>query len=209
MALFFQLLFRLRCSPLPPPKKQNNNIRVVAERILEAHYFACDDPYRAVTNNKGIMNGIDAVAIATGQDWRAIEAAAHAHACQEAYTPLTRYWIESIGPDQSALVGHLDLPISIGTVGGALKTHPKYAFAHKLLGYPDSKTLAQIIVSVGLAQNFAALRALAIEGIQKGHMSLHAKNVALASGCPTERIDEVVTHMIRVNKVFYEPIFLF
>ena len=144
---------------------------IVAQRIVEAYEFAESDPFRAVTHNKGIMNGIDAVAIATGQDWRAIEAAAHAYACRHGYYgSITSYTI-----DGDALVGTLEMPIAVGTVGGSLKAHPMYKTNLKMLGSPNSQQLAQIIASVGLAQNFAALRALATEGIQKGHMQLHAR----------------------------------
>mmetsp|Transcript_43488 Transcript_43488/g.41945 ORF Transcript_43488/g.41945 Transcript_43488/m.41945 type:complete len:127 (+) Transcript_43488:1447-1827(+) len=126
------------------------------------------------------MNGIDAVAIALGQDWRAIESAAHSYASIAGkYLPLTRYWIEN-----EQFKGKLQLPIAVGSKGGSIETNPAYINTHKILGFPSADEIAQIMVSVGLAQNLAALRALSVEGIQKGHMNLHAKNVALKAGVP-------------------------
>ncbi|KAJ3070678.1 hypothetical protein HDU98_006302 [Podochytrium sp. JEL0797] len=190
--------------------------RQVATRMLEAVEWAQDDPYRAATHNKGIMNGIDAVAVATGQDWRAIEAAAHAWAAgcgQEEssarYRPLTHYWVES---DPEAVVsadsdeglffcGEMEMPISVGTKGGVLKTNPVYNYTLGVMGFPDSKQLAMAMISVGLAQNFAALRALSTEGIQKGHMSLHARNIAIAAGAPAHAINECVAYMVESGRV--------
>lgn len=167
--------------------------RVVAERILEAFEFAEIDPFRATTNNKGIMNGIDSVAIATGQDWRAIEAAAHAYASISGrYTSLSRYYIDEA---LNAFVGSMEIPISVGTKGGALESHPSFKLSHDLLCHPTAQELSQIIVGIGLAQNFAAMRALAIEGIQKGHMALHARNIAISAGCPIELVPAVVSYM--------------
>jgi len=167
----------------------------VAELIVDAYNFAESDPYRAATHNKGIMNGIDAVALATGQDWRAIESSAHSYACRNGYYgSLTSYRIEG-----SVLIGTLEIPISVGTKGGALQTHPVYKFAQDLLGRPSAQVLAQVIVSVGLAQNFAALRALATEGIQRGHMSLHARNLAVAAGVESDKVAEVAALMVRQN----------
>lgn len=163
--------------------------REVAERICEAYQWAEDDPYRAVTHNKGIMNGIDAVAIATGQDWRALEASSHAWASMKqksSYRPLTSYEIETNEDGVEVLVGILSLPLSTGSKGGVLRTNPLYNYTMGLMGNPDSKNLAMVsninknMVCVGLAQNFAALRALATEGIQRGHMSLHARNIAVS-----------------------------
>eukprot|EP00455_Lapot_gusevi_P033789 TRINITY_DN3704_c0_g1_i9.p1 TRINITY_DN3704_c0_g1~~TRINITY_DN3704_c0_g1_i9.p1 ORF type:complete len:782 (-),score=188.15 TRINITY_DN3704_c0_g1_i9:97-2442(-) len=181
--------------------------RTVAERILEAYYFADDDPMRASTHNKGIMNGMDAVSVALGQDWRAIESGAHAWAARDGYyAPLTSYSIEesvdgASGDKNAFLVGRIELPLSVGTRGGALQTHPMYQFTHSLLGNPDAATLAQIIASVGLAQNFAAIRALAIEGIQRGHMGLHARNIAVAAGVPHALVSEVAAYMVSRNKI--------
>mmetsp|Transcript_1567 Transcript_1567/g.2981 ORF Transcript_1567/g.2981 Transcript_1567/m.2981 type:complete len:481 (-) Transcript_1567:290-1732(-) len=159
---------------------------MVASRVMEAYWFAEDDPYRAATHNKGVMNGIDSAAIAMGQDWRAIEASCHAAAAMGgAYGSMTKYSIED-----GHLLGKLEMPMACGSKGGALTTHPLYKLTHKLLGYPDAQTICQILVAVGLAQNFAAIRALAIEGIQKGHMNLHARNICLNAGVPNELIDE-------------------
>ena len=147
----------------------------VAERIVEAYEWAKDDKYRAVTHNKGIMNGIDAVAVATGQDWRAIEAACHAWASTESgYQPLTRYWIDK-STQPALFCGELILPLHVGTKGGVLKTHPTYNYALGIMGFPTSAELAMSMACVGLAQNFAALRALCTEGISRGHMALHAR----------------------------------
>ncbi|KAI8910415.1 hydroxymethylglutaryl-CoA reductase [Gorgonomyces haynaldii] len=173
---------------------------LLAEQIVEAYEYACDDPFRAVTHNKGIMNGIDALALATGQDWRAIEASSHAWASlrdpERGYQPLTRYWIED-----DVLVGELEIPISVGTQGGAIKTHPAYRFALGLAKIQSSQELAQLMACVGLAQNFAALRALSSEGIQRGHMSLHARNIAMAAGAPPFAIEECVLFMIETGNI--------
>jgi hypothetical protein len=178
----------------------------VATRIVEAYEWALDDPFRAVTHNKGVMNGIDAVAIATGQDWRAIEAASHAWTVlrsEQNYGPMTAYHIEDkLGIKY--LVGKLELPFLVGTKGGALSTNPLYKLSFGLMGNPDSKTLAAVFVSVGLAQNFAALRALATEGIQRGHMSLHARNIALSAGAPLQCIPECVKYMLSTAQISIE-----
>ena len=146
----------------------------VIERIVRAYQFACHDPYRATTNNKGIMNGIDAVVIATGNDWRAVEAGAHAHAARSGtYQPLA-HW-HKLGKD--CLRGELELPLAVGTVGGVTKLHPAARAALKILGTPNAQELAEIIACAGLGQNLAALRALSSEGIQRGHMNLHRKNL--------------------------------
>ncbi|KAF9119905.1 hypothetical protein BGW39_011812 [Mortierella sp. 14UC] len=225
----------------------------VAVRLLEAFEWADLDPYRAATHNKGIMNGIDAVALATGQDWRAIEAGAHAWAsgagthsdrsseCSDlnatsvqeqqhqqngrkrksgqdssriargdAYKPLTRYWIEEDeerlaqglrGQDALVFCGELEMPIMVGTKGGVLSTNPVHAFTLGVMRYPDSKQLAMAMVTVGLAQNFAALRALVTEGIQRGHMALHARNIAISAGTPPASVDEVTAHMIDTGRI--------
>jgi hydroxymethylglutaryl-CoA reductase len=150
--------------------------RQVAERIVMAYQFAYHDIYRATTNNKGVMNGIDPVLIATGNDWRAVEAGAHAWAARSgAYRPMAEW---SLGSD-GALEGVLELPMAVGTVGGVTKLHPTAQAALKLLGTPNAQGLAQIVTAVGLAQNLSALRALASEGIQRGHMSLHRTNLDL------------------------------
>ncbi|MCD4738957.1 MAG: hydroxymethylglutaryl-CoA reductase, degradative [Anaerolineae bacterium] len=150
----------------------------VARGIELAGAFAAADPYRAATHNKGIMNGIDAVVLATGNDWRAVEAGAHAYAARDGkYTSLSTWRRDGEGQ----LVGTLELPLALGTIGGATRVHPTARLALKILGVQRATELAAIVVSVGLAQNLAALRALATEGIQRGHMSLHARQVALAA----------------------------
>ncbi|MGE0173642.1 MAG: hydroxymethylglutaryl-CoA reductase, degradative [Oligoflexales bacterium] len=149
----------------------------VVDRIEKAYLFARHDVYRAATHNKGVMNGIDPVLIATGNDWRAVEAGAHAYCCRHGvYQPMTRWWKNSDGD----LEGELELPIAVGTVGGVTKLHPSAKASLTLLGNPNAQGLAEIICAVGLAQNLSALRALASEGIQRGHMNLHQKNLSLA-----------------------------
>jgi hydroxymethylglutaryl-CoA reductase len=169
----------------------------VRDGIIEAWAFAASDPYRAATHNKGIMNGVDSVVIATGNDWRAIEAGAHAYAARSGkYTSLSTW-----GKDKDGnLVGTLEMPMAVGIVGGATKVHPAAQAAVKLMGVVKASELAEIIVSVGLAQNMAALRALATEGIQRGHMSLHARQVAIAAGASGELIEKVAAQMV-VEKV--------
>ncbi|MEE9601128.1 MAG: hydroxymethylglutaryl-CoA reductase, degradative, partial [Thermoplasmata archaeon] len=169
----------------------------VVEGILEAYAFADADPFRCATHNKGIMNGIDAVVVATGNDWRAIEAGAHSYAAMGGhYKPLTTWEKNSEGD----LVGTIELPLAVGLVGGATATHPTARANVKLLGVSTAQELAQVISSVGLAQNFAALRALATEGIQRGHMSLHARNIAVMAGATLAEVDEVVKRL-RSEKV--------
>jgi hydroxymethylglutaryl-CoA reductase len=165
----------------------------VRDGIIEAYAFAASDPYRAATHNKGIMNGVDAVVIATGNDWRAIEAGAHAYAARSGrYTSLSSW-----GKDRDGnLVGTLEMPMAVGIVGGATKVHPAAQAAVKLMGVKTASELAEIIVSVGLAQNMAALRALATEGIQRGHMSLHARQVAIAAGASGELVEKVAARMV-------------
>jgi len=170
----------------------------VARGVVEAYAFAAADPYRAATHNKGIMNGVDAVVIATGNDWRAVEAGAHAYAAREGrYTSLSR-WEQDANGD---LLGHLEMPMAVGMVGGATRVHPTAQVALKLLGVQTAPELAEIIVAVGLAQNLAALRALATEGIQRGHMSLHARQLAIAAGATDEQIDQVVSLLLEEGVV--------
>ncbi|AVO44344.1 hydroxymethylglutaryl-CoA reductase, degradative [Phreatobacter cathodiphilus] len=160
--------------------------------IVDAYRFAAADSYRAATHNKGIMNGITAVVLATGNDTRAVEAGAHCHAAASGrYTSLSHF---EIG-DDGHLVGTLEVPMAVGLVGGATKTHPAARAAVKLLGVTSAQELAKVVVAVGLAQNVGALRALAAEGIQKGHMSLHARNVAAAAGAIGEEIEAVVARL--------------
>ncbi|MFZ5819683.1 MAG: hydroxymethylglutaryl-CoA reductase, degradative [Chloroflexota bacterium] len=170
----------------------------VRDGIIEAWAFAASDPYRAATHNKGIMNGVDAVVIAAGNDWRAIEAGAHAYAARSGrYTSLSTWGQDADGN----LVGALEMPMAVGIVGGATRVHPAAQAAIKLMGVETASALAEIIVSVGLAQNLAALRALATEGIQRGHMSLHARQVAIAAGAEGEMIEKVAAQMVAEKTV--------
>lgn len=165
----------------------------VRDGIIEAWAFAAADPYRAATHNKGIMNGVDAVVIATGNDWRAVEAGAHAYAARSGqYTSLST-WSKNA---QGDLAGVLEMPLAVGTVGGATHVHPGAQAALKLMQVQSARELAEIIVSVGLAQNLAALRALATEGIQKGHMALHARQVAIAAGASLDLVDRIAAQMV-------------
>ena len=161
----------------------------VVDRIVLASEFSKADPYRATTHNKGIMNGIDSVVIATGNDWRAIEAGAHAFASLSGkYQPLTNWTKDEAGN----LVGTITLPLPVGTVGGSISIHPGAQFAHELLGHPSAVELAGIIASIGLAQNLAAVRALVTDGIQKGHMRLQAKSLGLAVGATQEELPHLM-----------------
>ena len=174
---------------------------MVRDRIIEAWAFAEADPYRAATHNKGIMNGVDAVVLATGNDWRAVEAGAHAYAARTGkYTSLSTW---SVG-EKGELVGELEMPMAVGIVGGATRVHPTASAALKLMGVQSAAELAEIIVSVGLAQNLGALRALATEGIQRGHMSLHARQVAVAAGAPKEWINPIVEQMVKEGNIHVE-----
>ena len=170
----------------------------VRDGVILATEFAAADPYRAATHNKGIMNGIDAVAIATGNDWRAIEAAAHAYAARSGhYTSLTKWYKNDAGD----LVGELDMPLKVGTVGGQVESNQAVIIAHRLLGIESAPELAQVMCAVGLAQNFAALRALSTEGIQRGHMTLHARSVAIAAGVDEHRFEAVVERLIECGDI--------
>lgn len=165
----------------------------VAANIVEAATFAAIDPYRATTHNKGVMNGMDAVALATGNDWRALEAGAHTWAARSGqYTSLTEWHVD----DQGNLRGRIELPVAVGIVGGATRSHPTAQVALSILGVQTASELAQVMAAVGLAQNLAAIRALATEGIQRGHMSLHAKQMALAAGATGQQITEIAQRMI-------------
>ena len=173
--------------------------REVAKSIFEAWAFAAADPYRAATHNKGIMNGIDAVVVATGNDWRAVEAGAHAYAVRNGRYASLSDWslVTASGKDEPIyLKGVLEIPLAVGTVGGATKAHPIARVAMKILGNPDARTLAEIMVAVGLAQNFAAIRALATEGIQRGHMRLHARQVALAAGAQGTQVQKIADQLV-------------
>lgn len=166
--------------------------------ILDAYELAAIDPYRAATHNKGIMNGIDPVIVATGNDWRAIEAGAHAYAAQRGhYTSLSTWEVDTDG----SLVGTLEMPMAMGLVGGATKTHPAAQVALKILGVETAQELAEVCVAVGLAQNMAALRALATEGIQRGHMTLHARNIAILAGAVGNEIEVVAGRLAEAHDV--------
>jgi hydroxymethylglutaryl-CoA reductase len=173
----------------------------VVQGIVEASAFAAADPYRAATHNKGIMNGVDAVVVATGNDWRAVEAGAHAYAARGgSYRSLSTWARDANGE----LVGTLEMPLAVGTVGGATRVHPTAQVALKILGVETAGELAEIIVAVGLAQNLAALRALATEGIQRGHMQLHARQVAIAAGASGEEIERVAKAMVTEDTVRHD-----
>lgn len=170
----------------------------VRDGVVHAYEFAASDPYRAVTHNKGIMNGIDPVVIATGNDWRAVEAGAHAYAARDGqYRSMSKWYVDDVGN----LVGELELPIAIGTVGGATRVHPTSQLALKLLDVQSAKELSQIIVAVGLAQNLGALRALVTDGIQKGHMTLHSRSVAIAAGATGEMVDIIAEKLVQSKEI--------
>lgn len=170
----------------------------VIDGVVDAYLFAAIDPYRAATHNKGIMNGIDPVIVATGNDWRAVEAGAHAYACRGGrYTSLTT-WEKANNGD---LVGTIEMPMPVGLVGGATKTHPLARLALKIMDVKSAQELAEIVVAVGLAQNLGALRALSTEGIQRGHMALHARNIATAAGATGSDVDWVAKKMIAAKDV--------
>ena len=169
----------------------------IVDDIVKAYAFACADPYRCATYNKGIMNGIDAVIFATGNDFRAVEAGAHAYAALSGYKPLAS-WKKNGDGD---LEGSIELPIAAGIIGGATSSNPAAKVSLKILGAKTARELAEVMVSVGLAQNLGALRALATEGIQRGHMSLHARNIAIMAGAEGEMIDKVAGIMAEERMV--------
>ncbi|WP_175901076.1 hydroxymethylglutaryl-CoA reductase, degradative [Burkholderia seminalis] len=170
----------------------------VIDRVIDAYVFAATDPYRAATHNKGIMNGIDPVVVATGNDWRAVEAGAHAYASRSGrYTSLTT-WEKAANGD---LVGTIEMPMPVGLVGGATKTHPLARVALKIMNVTSAQELGEIAVAVGLAQNLGALRALATEGIQRGHMALHARNIAVAVGATGADVDRIAQQMVAAKDV--------
>lgn len=170
----------------------------VVEGVVYAWAFAAADPYRAATHNKGIMNGVVAVALATGQDTRALEAGAHAYAARSGrYAPLSVWETDEKGD----LVGFLEMPMAVGLIGGAVKVNPVAQLSLKILGIKTARELAEVMGAVGLAQNLAALRALAAEGIQRGHMKLHARNLAITAGARGAEVDIVVEEMIRRNAI--------
>ena len=179
--------------------RQKDQGREIAEKIALASQFAQADPYRATTHNKGIFNGIDAILIATGNDWRAIEAGAHAFASRDGrYQGLSQWTLDL---EREELVGEMTLPMPVATKGGSIGLNPRVALSHELLGNPSAKELAQLIVSIGLAQNFAALKALVSTGIQQGHMKLQAKSLALLAGASEVEVAPLVERLI-ADKTF-------
>lgn len=171
----------------------------MAQRISQLAEYAHLDSYRAVTHNKGIMNGVDALLIATGNDWRAFEAGVHAYASRHGnYEALSSWYLNQ---DQTALIGELALPIQIATVGGTLGTHPQAQWAIDMLGRPTALELGEVAVSLGLAQNFAALRALVTDGIQKGHMALHARSLLAQWGADNDQLEQLMT-LIREKELY-------
>jgi hydroxymethylglutaryl-CoA reductase len=178
--------------------KEDLGGKEIVDNIIWAYEFAANDPYRAVTHNKGIMNGITAVANSTGQDTRAIEAAVHAYASRDGrYTSLTKWKKNKDGN----LVGEIEVPMSVGIVGGIINIHPMIKTCVKILGVKSARELSCIIGSAGLAQNFSAIRALSSEGIQKGHMKLHAQNIATSAGVPQEKMVHVIAQMTREGNI--------
>jgi hydroxymethylglutaryl-CoA reductase len=170
----------------------------VVDGIISAYAFAAADPYRSATHNKGVMNGVTAVVLATGNDTRAIEAGAHAYASRSGqYSPLTRWSKDGNGD----LVGEIELPMAVGLIGGATAVHPVAKTAVKILGVKSARELAEIIAAVGLCQNLAALRALAAEGIQLGHMRLHARNLAATAGATGNLVDRIAQEMIEEKRI--------
>ncbi|MDI9610357.1 MAG: hydroxymethylglutaryl-CoA reductase, degradative [Archaeoglobales archaeon] len=169
----------------------------VVDGVMKAYAFAEADPFRCATHNKGIMNGISALMIATGNDFRAIEAGAHGYSAIKGYKPLTKYEIN----DNGDLVGTIEIPISAGIIGGATQVNPLAKICFKILGVKSSEELARVSAALGLAQNFAALRALATEGIQRGHMELHARNIAIMAGARGSEIDRIAEIMVKEGKI--------
>lgn len=202
------------------PAAAFSSIDTVGEEVIagiaHANAFAVADPYRAATHNKGILNGIDAIAIATGNDWRAIEAGAHAYAARDGqYRALTEWRVitdsdtatdqtEEKAGNGAALFGRLELPLAVGIVGGATRAHPTAQVALKILDVGSARELSEIMAAVGLAQNLAAIRALATEGIQRGHMALHARQVAIAAGAQGEEVDRVAAQLVAEGQIRVE-----
>jgi hydroxymethylglutaryl-CoA reductase len=186
-------LVRARCTvPVQSLARRSATGEEVRDGVVAAYRFAALDPYRAATHNKGIMNGIDAVVIATGNDWRAVEAGAHAYAARGgSYGPLTTWTVGERGD----LRGEIELPMALGTVGGAARVHPSARLARQILGTERARDLARIVAAVGLAQNLAALSALATEGIQEGHMALHARSVAMSVGAEGLEVEVVAARL--------------
>jgi hydroxymethylglutaryl-CoA reductase len=170
----------------------------VRDRLISAYQFAASDIYRAVTHNKGVMNGVDAVVIASGNDWRAVAAAAHAYAARTGhYGSMTTWTVD----DNGNLCGELTLPMPVGTVGGSIKVHPIAKLTQKITGIQSARELSQLIVTVGLAQNFAAIKALVTDGIQKGHMALHARSLAMVAGAQGSLIDIIAGQLVASGEI--------
>jgi hydroxymethylglutaryl-CoA reductase len=185
---------------VPPGALERDGLagEAVVEGILWAYAFAAVDPYRATTHNKGILNGIDPVLIASGNDWRAVEAGAHAYAARVGqYTSLSTWERDAEGN----LVGTIEMPLAVGIVGGATRVHPAAQAALKLLNVTHANELAEICVCAGLASNLAAMRALATEGIQRGHMGLHARQIAMSAGAHGAEIDEISRRMVEESLI--------
>ncbi|APC46886.1 hydroxymethylglutaryl-CoA reductase, degradative [Virgibacillus halodenitrificans] len=192
-------LARAKCV-IPPNLLETDGFsgEEVRDGVIHAFEFADSDPYRAVTHNKGIMNGIDPIVIATGNDWRAVEAGAHAYASRSGkYRSMTTWSVD----EQGNLVGELELPMSVGTVGGSIRVHPIAKTSLSILDVESAQELAQVIVSVGLAQNLGALKALVTDGIQKGHMALHSRSVAIAAGASGEMIDIIAEKLVEEKEI--------
>ena len=192
-------MVRARCIiPIEDLTTKGHAGEEVRDGVVLANEFASIDPYRAATHNKGVMNGVDAVALATGNDWRAIEAAAHAYAARGGrYTSLTR-WYKG---EQGELVGELEMPMKVGIVGGSLQSNATVALDLRLLGVKSARELAEVMGAVGLAQNFSALRALVTDGIQQGHMTLHARSVAITAGATADIFDTVVERLVESGEI--------
>jgi hydroxymethylglutaryl-CoA reductase len=192
-------LARARCTiPARALSFEGYSGDTVRDRIIEAYAFAASDPYRAATHNKGILNGVDAVAIATGNDWRAVEAGAHAYAARSgSYTSLSTWGRDAKGN----LVGALEMPLAVATVGGFTRVHPLARLAIKIMGVQSARELAEVVAAVGLAQNLAALRALATEGIQRGHMTLHARQVAISAGAVGDQVERLAAQLVREKAI--------
>jgi hydroxymethylglutaryl-CoA reductase len=192
-----QATARMRVAPQSLTRDGIDGAEVI-ERILWAHAFAVADPYRATTHNKGIMNGIDPVIVATGNDWRAVEAGAHAWASRSGrYTSLSHWYRDNDG----YLCGELSMPLAVGIVGGATKVHPTAQAALRVLAVQSAGELAEVCVCAGLASNLAAMRALATEGIQRGHMALHARQVAMSVGAEGSEITLIAQQMIAQQSI--------
>ena len=195
-------LARARCTiPTAMLAMEGGSGDAVAEAIARATRFAWADPWRAATHNKGVMNGIDSVAIATGNDWRAIEAGAHAWASRDGrYRSLTRWWVDGRGN----LEGSIELPIQVGVVGGQVRSHPTVVSNLKILRNPSARELSALMAAVGLAQNLGALRALSTEGIQRGHMRMHARTIAAQAGARADEVDAVAATLAREQEFSVE-----